>query len=107
MSEAIDRVKVLLGITDDKQDKLLEEIERNTRSLYKSITDTLTVPKEHEYMIVEIMVRRFNRIGSEGMSSQSVEGLSQTFKADDFDDYLQILDDKYRLNLGRRGVKFL
>lgn len=52
-----------------------------------------TVPSELQWILLEVVVHRFNRIGSEGMSSESVEGHSITFSADAFDDYASIIDD--------------
>ena len=46
-----------------------------------------TTPAELEYIIVEVAIIRFNRIGSEGISSHSVEGESQTFTDNDFKSY--------------------
>lgn len=42
------------------------------------------VPPELEYIVYELSVIRFNRIGSEGMSAHSVEGESISFSDDDF-----------------------
>ena len=53
--------------------------------LLHRIKDT-EVPLELEYIVDEATIRRFNRIGSEGMKSESVEGHSVTF--DDNDDPL-------------------
>ena len=41
-------------------------------------------PKELEHIILEVAVIRFNRIGSEGLSSHTVEGESLSFVDDDF-----------------------
>ena len=37
------------------------------------------IPLELEYIVEEATIRRFNRIGSEGMKSESVEGRSATY----------------------------
>lgn len=37
------------------------------------------IPLELEYIVEEATIRRFNRIGSEGMKSKSVEGHSVTY----------------------------
>ena len=37
------------------------------------------IPLELEYIVEEATIRRFNRIGSEGMKSESVEGHSVTY----------------------------
>lgn len=46
------------------------------------------VPEGLAWILDEVIVRRFNRIGSEGYQSQSVEGHSITFSTDDFSEFL-------------------
>ena len=41
--------------------------------------DETKVPLSLEYVVDEATIRRFNRIGSEGMKSESVEGHSVTY----------------------------
>ena len=50
--------------------------------LLHRIGDT-EVPLELEYIVEEATIRRFNRIGSEGMKSESVEGHSVTYLDED------------------------
>ena len=50
--------------------------------LLHRIKDT-EVPLEIEYIVEEATIRRFNRIGSEGMKSESVEGHSVTYLDED------------------------
>lgn len=85
--EIIEQVKALLGITDNLQDDLLRVIQSLTEAHFKAYTKHNSVPKELEYIIVEVVVKRFNKIGSEGMTSQSVEGLSMSFDTDVFAEY--------------------
>ena len=40
-----------------------------------------------DYIVLEVCVRRYNRLKNEGMTSYSQEGESITFKSDDFDDF--------------------
>ena len=78
---SLDYVKSLTG--DNPQ---VEVIYNNiAERLLHRIKDT-EVPAELEYIVDEATIRRFNRIGSEGMKSESVEGHSVTF--DDSDDPL-------------------
>ncbi|MBN6206381.1 phage head-tail connector protein [Ralstonia pickettii] len=93
-------VKTVLGIQDNLQDPVLDVLIKNVRDLLlgklrivnKSITE---IPKELEYIIEEVTLRRFNRIGSEGMKSESVEGHKIDFYDLDkeLDPYLDIIDD--------------
>lgn len=55
-------------------------------------------PDDLQWIINEVVIRRFNRIGSEGLLSHAVEGESLTFSADDFldfeDDILAYFEDE-------------
>lgn len=45
------------------------------------------VPEELAYIVDEVSIARFNRIGSEGLASHSIEGESMTWSDDDFAPY--------------------
>ena len=45
--------------------------------------DETEIPLSLEYVVDEATIRRFNRIGSEGMKSESVEGHSVTYLDED------------------------
>lgn len=47
--------------------------------LKKAKIDVSEVPDDLKWVVDEATIARFNRIGSEGMSSESVEGHSVTF----------------------------
>ena len=52
------------------------------------------IPLELEYIVEEATIRRFNRIGSEGMKSESVEGHSVTYDMSDvLDPYESAIQD--------------
>ena len=52
------------------------------------------IPLELEYIVEEATIRRFNRIGSEGMKSESVEGHSVTYDMSDvLDPYESAIND--------------
>ncbi|RFE01076.1 phage head-tail connector protein [Streptococcus parauberis] len=96
----VERVKILLfGSTenapDDLQDSLLTVIEDNTTQAFKALTGATDVPVDLSYIICEVMVKRFNRIGSEGMKSITRTDLTHVFYANDFDEYQSILFKKY------------
>ncbi len=99
---SLERVKTLLGIPDDDelQDKALKIIIGNVvKHLYlklKRVDKSIKgVPSELDFVIEEISIRRYNRIGSEGFQSDSVEGHSITFYEleKDFTPYEEIIDD--------------
>lgn len=82
----LENVKELLGNPKNIDDKLNVIIELTQKRL-GNLLSVKEVPEELEYIVVEVSVIRFNRIGSEGISSHSVEGESMSFNDDDFDSY--------------------
>lgn len=52
-------------------------------------TEYKEIPHDLEYIVVETTIARFNRIGSEGMRSESVEGHDMTFDSADVADYAE------------------
>lgn len=84
----------MLGLEDNLQDPILTIfIENVTRHLKAKLKKD--VPEDLNFIIEEIVIRRFNRVGTEGMKSESVEGHSITFYDLDkeFDPYQDIIDD--------------
>src|SRR5699024_6237148 len=89
----IERIKTVLGIKDTLQDEVLDIfIDNVTRHLSALLGKE--VPAHLNFIVEEIVVRRFNRIGSESMKSESVEGHSITFYDLDkeFTPYESIID---------------
>lgn len=84
----LDQVKTLLGLSDDSQDALLMSVIELMSARLASLLGTESVPEEMTYIAVEASVRRFNRIGSEGMASHNVEGESISYKDSDFAEFM-------------------
>src|SRR5690625_8049307 len=75
----LERIKKVIDVEDNKQDDVLDILMSNVSShllgLFKKADSTIDeIPKEAEYIIFEITVRRYNRLGSEGLKSELVEG---------------------------------
>lgn len=104
-------LKILLGIPEDdtSQDPKLNLILSGTRSRLKALLGGQEPPDTLNYIITDVAVIRFNRIGSEGLSSHTVEGESQSFSDDDFAGYREdiqtYLDNQEDAKKGR--VRFL
>lgn len=82
----LENVKVLLGNPDGIDDKLNVIIEL-TQNRLLNLLSVKEMPKELEYIVIEVSIIRFNKIGSEGVSSHSIEGESMAFNDNDFDSY--------------------
>lgn len=91
-TEDLKNLKKLLMLKKDdvSKDELLQLILDNTSAslkikLHRKASET--VPDELNYILLEVAVRRFNRLKNEGMANYSQEGESITFNSDDFDDF--------------------
>lgn len=89
----LDQVKTLLGLSDDSQDALLMSVIELTSARLASLLGVKEVPEEMQYIAIEASIRRFNRIGSEDMSSHNVEGESISYKDNDFADFMDDIQD--------------
>ena len=87
----LNRVKILLGITDN--DELLNEIIEITEYKILNYINKKTLPDELEFILIELSIARFNRIGSEGFASESVDGKTMSYEASEFEGYEKYLDD--------------
>ena len=100
----LNRIKVVLGITDN--DELLLEILDITKSKILNYINEAELPLELEFVLIELAIQRYNRIGSEGISSESVDGKSVSYD-DDFIGYKHYLDDYISRNSVRKGYRLL
>lgn len=82
-------LKTMLGLSrfDNDLDEKLELILENTKARLKLLLGGIEPPESMEHIILEVAIIRFNRIGSEGMTSHSVEGESYSFSDGDFNGY--------------------
>ena len=64
--EVIDKIKTLLGLKDNDQDNLLNVIIENTEQALCFKLSVDEVPKELDYVLVEVAIKRFNRLKNEG-----------------------------------------
>ena len=98
--------KLLTGTNEEK----IEVIKQMTEDRLKVLLGGAEyVPEELAYIVTEVSVARFNRIGSEGLSSHAVEGETMQWSDGDFspyrDDIDAYLDAQDETRIGR--VRFL
>ena len=107
----LENLKLMLGIASDdiSRDSLLKQLIASATARLKTLLGGLQPPESLDYIVLEVTIRRFNRIGSEGMASHTVEGESISFSASDFDgfedDIQAYLDTQKESARGR--VRFL
>lgn len=101
----LEDVKELLGIAEDDKtmDTRLNIIIAATTKRLKVLLGGLDVPDDLKYIVTDVSIMRFNRIGSEGLSSHSVEGESLSFASNDFGPYMD--DIQSYLNAQKEATK--
>lgn len=88
----LELLKQFLGIEGTDRDALLKAIITDATARLTLLLGGNEPPEEMEYIIREVAIVRYNRIGSEGLSSHSVEGESQTYNDNDFAPYMAEID---------------
>lgn len=89
----LNKVKIMLGIADNDVDERLSLIIESVTARLQSLLGGIEPPQTLEYIVMEVSVARFNRIGSEGNKIHSVDGESVTFSDDDFEPYMRDIDE--------------
>ena len=100
----LNRIKTLLNIEGNEE--LIYEIVNITESKILNYINATEMPYELEFVLIELAVQRFNRIGSEGISSESIDGKSVSYD-DDFIGYRHYLDDYISRNSVKKGYRLL
>lgn len=98
----LDQIKLFLGISDELQDNLLKLIvedsqERIIATLNKFAKEHETkllkeIPDELKFIHRDVSIKRFNKINSEGASSDSEEGRSISWESSYLSEYEDLLD---------------
>lgn len=85
----LDKIKSLLEFKTDEtdNDKKLNLLISFAVARLKLKLGGIEPPEDLDYVIIEVVVKRFNRIGSEGLSIHTVEGESLHFTDDDFKEF--------------------
>lgn len=101
-------IKILLNISDDKQDDLLNLIIKDSKDRLTGFINqdgmySIAYPVALDWIVRELTVRRFNRIGDEGKKTSSENDISSSWIENDLSDYVVYLD-KYRQKTGGRGI---
>ena len=93
----MDRLKLYLGITDDSEDELLETILLDCEQMLRMYIGAEEVPMELEWIITELSVKRYRKIGSEGLKEEQIDVITNTFEdGEPLAPYYSILNDYKR-----------
>lgn len=92
MNNILNEVKITLGLSSsDKDELLLSLIQRSSNQVINHINEK-SLPNGLEYIVIELVIARYNRIGSEGIKSENSDGVSFSYKDDLLEDYKKDLN---------------
>lgn len=97
------RALTLLNLGADKTPQLEVIIDIQYDALLAKIVSD-SVPQSLEYIVLETSIARYNRLGSEGLSSEGIDVISQSFVEDLFEPYLADID-KYNKDSSKLAKK--
>lgn len=85
-------IKLKLGLTDDSEkDNLLMVLLNDAIDYMKTYIETDTIPVQLQFIAEEVAIKRYRRIGSEGISTEKIDVLSTSYKSDDFYEYKPLM----------------
>lgn len=103
----LDTLKLMLMINDDKKDTLLEQILKMCEAPVLSYINENTLPHMLNWIVIEMAIIRYNKLKSEGIASESIDGGSITFINNAFDLYKADLDTYIaNKNKNKKGATF-
>jgi hypothetical protein len=102
----IQRLKLKLGLTEDSSEDMLLTVLLSDAASYISIyLEGNEIPANLEYIAEEVAIKRYRRIGAEGITIEKIDVLSTTYITDDFKEYLSILDLYKKNNIHSKSRK--
>ena len=109
----LEDLKRMLGLPDQKDEELdqkLSWILNTTKARMKVLLGGIDPGDDLNYIITEVAIVRYNRIGSEGYQSHTVEGESTGFLNSDFESYMddiQAYKDAKNIDTSRGGIRWI
>lgn len=96
----LDKLKLLLNIQDDTQDELLQVLIALCKDEAFNYCNLAEYSMKLDGAVIQMVIERYNRIGSEGATQQSSSGVSMTYDS--------FYSDKVRWMLNKqRKVKMI
>lgn len=96
--DAINRIRLKIGINDSSKDELLTILFEDASNLICSYINTETVPQKFTWIAENIAIKGFRKIGSEGMKSKQIDVINKTFEDSVLDEFKDVLDEYNKSN---------
>lgn len=107
MSETqLAKIKRRLGIAQDDtaENDLLADLVDDAESYFKTLTGSVEIGSKYNFMIENVVYKLYGRKGSEGVTSETVDGYSVTYQDWDnlFKPYMAILNKDFGFDGSQR-----
>lgn len=91
----LERIKLLLNITDGSKDALLEELIDNATEFARNFINNDAALENLTGTIISMVIYDYNRMGTEGLTSENYSGVSFGYASGYSDDIMKQLK-RYR-----------
>ncbi|WP_368305109.1 phage head-tail connector protein [Listeria monocytogenes] len=91
--DILDRVKTRLSILDGSKDTILEDIIQSVTDNIAIRAGVLSFPAILNSIAVDVCIAYYNRLGSEGLQSESIDVISSNFIIDLLEPYDKQIDE--------------
>lgn len=102
----LNKIKRRLGIdeADTLENQLIADLIEDAESYFKALTGTLLISEQYNFMIENVVYKLYGRKGSEGVTSETVDGYTVTYQDWDnlFKPYMAILNKDFNLDGSQR-----
>ena len=90
----LDKIKILLGITDDSKDELLSILIGITKDEAIDFCNLEEYHSKLDSAVIQMVIEKYNKLGTEGVSSVSTNGINESY----IDGYSESVLSKLRKN---------
>lgn len=75
----LDRIKILLGLLSDEKDELLSTLIAMAKDEAVQYCNLLEYSTKLDTAVLNMVIERYNRLGTEGVSSVSTNGVAEDY----------------------------
>ena len=95
----LEQIKLLLNISDDENDELLATLISLCKDEAYVYCNLAEYDSKLDFVVVQMVIERYNRIGSEGTKSQSSSGISASYSEFYSDKVVKLLNKNRKVKM--------
>lgn len=101
---ALNRIRIKLGLNDGSKDELLAVLFDDASNLVCTYINSDVLPNKLSWIAEDIAIKRFRKIGAEGMTSKQIDVIKKDFDTNLLSEYTDILDSYVRKNSAKLRI---